>query len=1856
MSRISDSETVPMRTVAESARRKILESYLSCEDELSTSSKTQTTRRIEELDAISDFSDGETPHVYEDFDEDPPTADSDANLITTIFSQCDLANLNQVDGIDQFEANQPPEQTLEQKYVEMVMSYLPFYEVTSSKVMMMKDVRLALNNMRNLSPALQGQMVSIALASKGYPTYITGPFVRAIANGFPTKRLEELNQMHHGTHRSTYEVDRQQTRKTHDRVFASTDLRKGNKRTAKSWRVPYKPIVGDHPKPHAKNFTISRYRQWVSCVATALSMHINSKTQFISGNSAAETLWYMTKYAGRKKDFGDLLAQAYIFIEDYKFEERKPGPSRPLLTKGLFVHGRFIEHPAEFSGLEHLFREDKPLFRHSVAYLEQVVKKQPITWDAQRLQRTLDKRINRGPEITLARADSDVSIHFSKPGETHQTTSYQGNGLSAFAPTPIIVRHEAADNVTTALRAVAGDLAVSTLEKIARPTIQILSFINALRMSTSLSHLMNSILQFVSGNETAWNFVQSLLKKIDLAQHQADGVFYYMTATVAEFVSVKLFIPLWEAIVGAGLFTLISSTMGAVTEHIFEPLKELISNVRVSMMRVSGKQIAETIIEGILSILHTLQRCYHERSLAPLWGERWDPKRWDTYVQNYMGYYTTLTVQKEVSVKAIELINDLRESKLLPDFWIEPVSLGYFVEYCDRLWEQGDKIRNYYAKDVQVYAQMTRTMMKFRDFFNPLRFKAAGVPLRIQPFLLYWCGIPGGGKSNLSREVFTAMCHKNGWNETNYDWRPNVNFQSGLDHGFVGIDMDDVDQSVAPPTAGFPNHIENLIAAVNNNPFPIEEAVADIKGKTFACPLVVNYKSNYHDAKVTECTKAPDAFWRRIGIHIEVSAKGEFGIEGTLDPDLADMSDTWDMYVFKVSFWDPRKNCKQNPKNVCLTEPVTMDFKKLIETIHARFEKHLTRERNRLSKFSYGGTRCPVCKMPAHKKCGHDYEYQGQVWSTARAVARPLVDYMAGHVLSNAVERMFGDNFWLGAGSTLVVAGALATLIERASSYQGRVANAVEGFLPFNWFRADQNYTPGVPPLAFTSVPYTKDDLLAAVKSSFVKVKGPRYDAYGVMLSHNLVLYPTHLCPKYDDTLQVTIDDVVITVVLTAFNFRVTSNPELAVVKVGQMKGTGGISRYMWKCVDEQLSVFDAVEVILPTKTYISQNNKVEPMNGQKVLRVKAPTVSGDCGGLYIARVGETAWRIVGMHFMGTSEGTILYQTPTYGYGAFVTSLDCERVATQLASTLQGVSTQMSLLSKTPQNVEFLKYPAKSEVWAAVSVHGAEVYPMGMLDPPMSGSTMKTRLAHSTISDLCAGLAEAWCGRPDYWQLPDFRGKMVDGKWTSPFTESFKTQNKGVLKHEVMWMAVADYLSGVRGLNVEGFAELSEEQAISGVPGSYVHRVNMKTSSGPPFNVNKHAHFAITDDGSYLSENMWRLFDDLQRVLEDGSIPAAVVLCTLKDEALSPGKSPRVFSVLSAAYNLLLKKKFSAFEAFMRTNKAVFESAVGVNMTGTDVNEIVAALRAIDPELANLFDRDAKRLDKSFSGDLWDFAALVVYGLCFAIGVDPIGCFTLALGIKHSRYSIKNDIFSVFWNPSGQWSTTSINGIVMSNGERYVYYSDKVLPTELLIHYMENFFAAPIPGAELTFYLDFRKYYSLWTFGDDCIFATKYMLNPRYEEIWLDEIGIQVTDASKIGRMRPKTIKDVQFLKRTFVWSDEFQMYIAPLDKKSMARMLMIKKDSTLSSIDHAATALTECLREAVYHGRAFYEELLVTFTDIAEKKGLMLSGYLHLLPYDHYAEKVRKGTFQTWIDRSTLLADNPLLQDEQHFDGESGQ
>ncbi len=1689
-----------------------------------------------------------------------------------------------------------------------------------------------------------------AFADAHFPHHIARPLAKAISGSNP--RFKQLMEMRS---RRDANIAKPKTKASHSVVkWTAPKPTKFMGKTPLYWQPPVYMGAARYPKPPARGLLVGGlyhrrfFRLWLDGAVAALAALARKATEKVVAPDVFKAL-YQGSFKGTVAQLESILFHDPVLIDFSKESHAMSSHTWQLsLTskhRSLPVMGFTITSAAYLASLEHIFKRHKPLHRLGVHYLSGALMSD---FDVQRLTAEYLKHF---PVTPVTAPLPDYYLDFPPPG------AIQKQGQAFSIPSTISVEHTVHTPEMTAFLQGLKDLMVDMPHDYTRPFVQIVSFALALHKSVDWVGATAVCLQFIAGNDFLWKMTSRVLSSVtNPPRILQSGMLMQRLGEMRDWVGFSEF---WTAAV-AFISTLVTDLVASVTTPLHGAIYSLLSETRVSLLRESGKTLAQSILAGVTEVITRIRRCVIERSLTPIWGVMWDPRRWVVDVESMITYYPLLTGNGSDDASA--KLRILRESQKLPSWWISQVTIGEFIDRGEVYYSQGVDLAQAFSKNVNLSREIALVARRLRVFLDDLIGQKAISTRRMVPFFVLLWGVAGGGKTNIAETISHAIANINGYDHSGiYDWQDAVNFQDGLNHTQWCVRMDDVDQGVAADQAGVRNHVQNVIAMINNNPFPVEAAQVEMKGKIRASPHLVTYTTNFENCNLLGHTLQPTAFWRRVNVRVRVEAKPEFSAgNGILDKKKAAQSKEHDMFNLYVSMFDANLVDKDDIWVLPFGPEKLMSLSDLMTLIHKLYKEHIESERTRLCDPQLG-VFCDQCGMNlATKKCSH--VRQGKIAEAFASLCAEIaveviqpssfkfrflteVAAMAGVYMLvpqaqkawfylkdktqtsvERIERLVSAGYVPEVLAEFAKGAVALTLVTAGLSYtfsyvlQGRELNTTTGLVAKDWYRADQTFTPGIPPSGLGAT-FTKEDLNRAIVQSHVSIPG----GHATIISQNLLLAPTHLAPL-GEILSIVTPEKTIKVHLTGLNSRVLpSNKEVTLIRCGEIKGLPGLAGKIWSHDDQSITSFDEIEIWSDQLEYTTTANKRFFMPIGNVWQVELETKPGDCGQIYVARFGKS-WHVIGMH----------YQL-VFGKGqcAIITRQELQKVSSQLATTLQGVETPLKMMSKTPMAIEMQPYPLKSEVWAAISHHGASVYSFGELWPPMAGSSMKTKMEVALIAPDMDALATEWCGESNYWRFPEFRGKQIDGKWVSPFTNAFASENKGTPNETVLWIAIADYLHGLEDLDHSGYSTLSEQQVVTGIPGSYIKAANLKTSVGPPFNQNKRHHIQRVDDDVFFSPQFCEIYDELKHILEQGGIPSPIGLCTLKDEPLKPGKMPRVFTVFPAAFNFLLKEYLAAVKSFIRANPTFFESAVGVDMTSHFAMIFVVHLQTVDPTLTNLRDSDVKQLDKSFFGRIFDAIALVNYAIAWTIGVGPEKVYTLCLGLKHTKFYIKGDVFSTWWNGSGHDATVEFNGEFMSLSYRYYYFLKRLSMFEPhlpdLREWISTFFENPIPRGEWVALLDFRVHNALVTYGDDVLRSIDYDEDGDIVEVFYEHLGLTLTDANKGTTLQRKTIFDVDFLKRAFVWSDEFQRYITPISKKSLARMLVIKRESTLTSRDHAAHNMTNVMRELVYHGKAEYDRFAQLAWDVASKHALTDNPNFVYKPYEYWAQKVHEKTFSTW-------------------------
>jgi hypothetical protein len=342
----------------------------------------------------------------------------------------------------------------------------------------------------------------------------------------------------------------------------------------------------------------------------------------------------------------------------------------------------------------------------------------------------------------------------------------------------------------------------------------------------------------------------------------------------------------------------------------------------------------------------------------------------------------------------------------------------------------------------------------------------------------------------------------------------------------------------------------------------------------------------------------------------------------------------------------------------------------------------------------------------------------------------------------------------------------------------------------------------------------------------------------------------------------------------------------------------------------------------------------------------------------------------------------------------------------------------------------------------------------------------------------------------------------------------------------------------------------------------------------------------------------------------------------LKDEPLSQEKvdalKTRVFNTVPMAYNFLLKKYTGPIAVFMRKHPEFFESACGMNINSLDLDAILAHALRVTSGQARFGAGDYKSFDIRLATVLREAEVKTWREMGWQAGYstsDQNRMVQLVIGTIFTTRFVKNDVFLMWWaNVSGVQITLDCNGICNSLCFRFCWHSER----ERL----------GLP------YMSFRVYVFLLVMGDDNVWGVAVSVEWFTFEVvvrMMALIGQEYTgtDKKEITDYRFIAITEVSFLKRTFVRRG--QRWIAPIEKKSLVKMLTMAKASDLTRVDHGAVLLGNVVRECFFHERSFFDSMRAKIIVVGVKYGLDKSSLFSIADWDTLEERFSKGDYPRW-------------------------
>jgi hypothetical protein len=399
--------------------------------------------------------------------------------------------------------------------------------------------------------------------------------------------------------------------------------------------------------------------------------------------------------------------------------------------------------------------------------------------------------------------------------------------------------------------------------------------------------------------------------------------------------------------------------------------------------------------------------------------------------------------------------------------------------------------------------------------------------------------------------------------------------------------------------------------------------------------------------------------------------------------------------------------------------------------------------------------------------------------------------------------------------------------------------------------------------------------------------------------------------------------------------------------------------------------------------------------------------------------------------------------------------------------------------------------------------------------------------------------------------------------------------------------------------------------ALNGYPGTkFIDSMNFGTSAGYPYNKSKRNFVTrvpadeVWQHPVVVNQQIRDEIDVCWNNMINGISCSPIFMQHLKDEALplrkvAAGKA-RVHMGGPFAWSTCVRMLLLPFIRVMQWNKYLFECAPGTNTTSIEWTRLYKYLtkfgvfrmiagdfESFDKLMGSLVILEAFRMIKEFhkraGADLSVLRAIQV----------------VAEDVAFAFVSYNGDLMQFFGsNPSGHPLTVIINCLVNSLYMRYCYHE-----------------LNPVKEVE-----SFPEFVRLITYGDDNTMGSGVdWFNHTSVAQVLATVGVKYTMADKLAVSVPFiSISEVSFLKREFMWNDELDAYMAPLDSESIWKSLMIfVPSSTDSPQKQCLDIVRSAVEEWFFYGRERFEKEKKFLEDLVNEVGLNVY--------------VEKNTFSDW-------------------------
>jgi hypothetical protein len=607
----------------------------------------------------------------------------------------------------------------------------------------------------------------------------------------------------------------------------------------------------------------------------------------------------------------------------------------------------------------------------------------------------------------------------------------------------------------------------------------------------------------------------------------------------------------------------------------------------------------------------------------------------------------------------------------------------------------------------------------------------------------------------------------------------------------------------------------------------------------------------------------------------------------------------------------------------------------------------------------------------------------------------------------------------------------------------------------------------------------------------------------------------------------------------------------------------------------------------------ISVDDDLEPFNIRYAAQYEWPDHEVGCCGTAVLVQSQNRTVIGAIHSAGSP-------TNPRSYGIIFNSLQVAKAINTLKKTSVFIPVLSEGICRLPIAQNGLVTPSEKsplswhEIPSLRVLGGIENY---VIQKPSPSTVRTTPLAK--FAEELTGVSTKnsdgipWFSAPPMGRIRNPQGEVKSG--IGNFVEKVGKEKKSldpIIMRQAIDVIKNHILTELKKRGITKLSPLDLEHAVNGSPENYTMRSIKPTTSGGVFYGNKMKHTERVQL-PFKKDALMPLYSVRSQVAtaamayKEGICAHPILGAQCKDEPRSTSKclngDTRVFAMSSYESIILNRMYLMPFYSLMCEHGDIFSTSIGINMHSTDVDDLINDFKNFSP---NMMEGDYKGFDTSMPTEIGMGVNTLVYEIVEELGYN-VEALAQVLGITSDNLNptvLIEGILAIItsFQPSGKYATAednSLRGLIM------LVYAFIVINTRL----------GKQKYPELNISIKYKpkhffQYVLARTYGDDLLASVKVgcetFNNLTYQAVCQVAYGIGYTDAQKRSEMtKYLPLSETSFLKRTFIFREDLNHWVAPLELKSIMKSIAYTMPSrNVTADEQLIDSSISALRELFFH------------------------------------------------------------------------